>query len=348
MADMMNTLGNALQALRPFVQATVTAEGHIVGLMREDFERARSAAEKLTAIQAARGADEPVAADRGCQELGYRPVFEHPSVEAAAAMGRTGGHPTEGERLAFEAWMAGHNWSVIGDWNGQTYVLPTVLRETGGVHSPEVMLTRQLWAAWRDRAALGVAGVKDPASNHGEMRETIGSLSDADAVAIAHESGFAGRSWSMGPEELAHVLNVAANGGRPAASLSASHHRTEERDPASIRPGDQTYEGDGAALIGGTFSLEPGDQRLLNVLVTALGPSHPAINDLVALIMRSNAHKRSGRGEPAEMMELTEAQLASACMSFRHDFGLRGAAERTRIMLDAKGWHKALQREYQR
>lgn len=29
-----------------------------------------------------------------------------------------------------------------------------------------------------------------------------------DAIALAHAAGFVGTSWVMGPEELAHVLNV--------------------------------------------------------------------------------------------------------------------------------------------
>jgi hypothetical protein len=34
--------------------------------------------------------------------------------------------------------------------------------------------------------------------------------SDSQAVDLAHRSGFAGTSWVMGPEELAHTLNLAA------------------------------------------------------------------------------------------------------------------------------------------
>lgn len=32
--------------------------------------------------------------------------------------------------------------------------------------------------------------------------------SEAEAVALAHRSGFAGTCWTMGPEELAHTLNL--------------------------------------------------------------------------------------------------------------------------------------------
>jgi hypothetical protein len=34
--------------------------------------------------------------------------------------------------------------------------------------------------------------------------------SEAEAVAVAHRAGFAGTHWSVGPEELAHLLNMVA------------------------------------------------------------------------------------------------------------------------------------------
>jgi hypothetical protein len=44
---------------------------------------------------------------------------EPPTPEAAAAMGAHGGPPSEAERLAFEAWMRGHSWSVAGVWSDE-------------------------------------------------------------------------------------------------------------------------------------------------------------------------------------------------------------------------------------
>lgn len=66
-------------------------------------------------------------------------------------MGAKGAEPTETERLLFEAWMKGHCWMVHGDWDGKTYVHAT---ERNGEVNYHTMHTRQLWAAWRDRAAL--------------------------------------------------------------------------------------------------------------------------------------------------------------------------------------------------
>lgn len=74
-----------------------------------------------------------------------------PSIEAAIAMGATGGPVVEAERLAFEAWMRGHCWALCATWDGKTYRSDS---EQGGWINPHAMRTRELWAAWRDRAAL--------------------------------------------------------------------------------------------------------------------------------------------------------------------------------------------------
>lgn len=101
-------------------------------------------------------------------------VHELTTEDAAYQMGATGADPSEHERLLFEAWMRGHCWSVCGEWNGKTYVAAN----EGGKHvDHSAMLTRQLWAAWRDRAAL--AGKKAA-----EQLDTI-KLSRADAEVIA-------------------------------------------------------------------------------------------------------------------------------------------------------------------
>lgn len=80
------------------------------------------------------------------------PVQEPVTVEASEKMGATGAAPTESERQLFEAWMRGHCWAISGVWDGKTYVDSA---ETGGYINPLTMHVRCLWAAWRDRAALG-------------------------------------------------------------------------------------------------------------------------------------------------------------------------------------------------
>ena len=86
------------------------------------------------------------------QAMDYaQPAPSVPTVAAAAAMGAKGGHALEGERLAFEAWVRGHGWSLCARWNGEGYVGDL---EQGGAVCPQAMRTRMMWAAWRDRAAL--------------------------------------------------------------------------------------------------------------------------------------------------------------------------------------------------
>ena len=72
----------------------------------------------------------------------------------AHRLGATGAEPTEEERLLFEAWMRGHCWALCATWNGKQYVSDA---EQGGCVDPRAMNTRQLFAAWRDRAALQAA-----------------------------------------------------------------------------------------------------------------------------------------------------------------------------------------------
>lgn len=87
--------------------------------------------------------------------LALRPQSESaaPTVEAAREMGAKGGPVVEAERLAFEAWMAGHCWAVSPTWNGKTYD-DSEEDKKRKLLGPLARTTRMLWAAWRDRAAL--------------------------------------------------------------------------------------------------------------------------------------------------------------------------------------------------
>ena len=74
-----------------------------------------------------------------------------PLQKAAYDIGAKGSEPTENERLAFEAWMRGHCWKVVGDWDGKQYKHDC---EDGEFVHGGAMNTRRLWAAWRDRGAV--------------------------------------------------------------------------------------------------------------------------------------------------------------------------------------------------
>ena len=93
-----------------------------------------------------------------------------PSIESARKMGEEGGPAVEAERLAFEAWMDGHCWPLGATWNGRGYVGNA---ERGDYVDQWAMRTRELWAAWRDRAALARH------ADSGDDTATIGHLQDA-------------------------------------------------------------------------------------------------------------------------------------------------------------------------
>jgi hypothetical protein len=111
--------------------------------------------------QVARGVGRPAperASECGLTECQGKPECarcEHMRLDGAPReadakwIGATGGPAHEGERLAFEAWMAGHCWALGATWNGSGYI-----SDCGSYVCPQAMQTRRLWAAWRDRAAL--------------------------------------------------------------------------------------------------------------------------------------------------------------------------------------------------
>lgn len=88
-----------------------------------------------------------------------QPAPSVPSVEAAEAMGEKGGPVVEAERIAFEAWMRGHCWNLCAEWTGTQYLSAF---EKDGMVDTRAMRTREIWAAWRDRAALAAAPEAKP------------------------------------------------------------------------------------------------------------------------------------------------------------------------------------------
>jgi hypothetical protein len=121
--------------------------------------------------------------------------------DAAFAIGQTGGPPSEAERLAFEAWMRGHSWLVAGKWNGTTYADPQ--ERYSSVDVP-AMQTRMLWAAWRDRAALGYSAIEPV-----PVSERLPGPTDEELWDLYQDLG---RDFS--PTEFART--VLARWGRPA------------------------------------------------------------------------------------------------------------------------------------
>ena len=116
-------------------------------MMTERNETAQPA--PLGQVERVVGRLEPERADDGA-----------PSVDEARRMGEQGSEAVEGERLAFEAWMAGHCWALCATWTGKGYIGKGESVSEGRYVCRDAMATRRMWAAWRDRAAL--ARLKTP------------------------------------------------------------------------------------------------------------------------------------------------------------------------------------------
>lgn len=110
--------------------------------------------------------------------------------EQAHAIGAKGAPPNEEERLLFEAWMRGHCWALSATWDGRGYRSDA---EQGGDVSPPAMRTRQLWAAWRDRAALGATSppIENPSTREAGWKQ---------AVMLAY-----GHLWHVNNEPMAPI-----------------------------------------------------------------------------------------------------------------------------------------------
>lgn len=91
--------------------------------------------------------------ERDALQAKWNESFLTPDVDSAHDLGAKGARPTESERLLFEAWMRGHCWAIVGTWNGREYDDRPEHREAK-VLDPLAMQNRQLFAAWRDSAAL--------------------------------------------------------------------------------------------------------------------------------------------------------------------------------------------------
>lgn len=136
---------------------------------------------------------------------------EAPSVEAAREMGAKGAPAVEAERLAFEAWMAGHCWALSATWDGKQYKSDA---EAGGDLDPRAMATRRLWAAWRDRAALTSQPMSREGMNEGVEGPATGLMHVIEGYAKATRAGDRGACMALrqvlqeGTEQMADARGI--------------------------------------------------------------------------------------------------------------------------------------------
>lgn len=140
-----------------------------------------------------------------------------PLQQAAYDIGAKGSDPTEEERLAFESWMRGHCWAVIGDWDGKQYKHGC---EDGEFIHGGAMGTRRLWAAWRDRGA--VARVL---AEQAQAVEPIGYIRHADKTFWPHPecAVYASVSPSLAPVYAHPAPPLAGERAELIADLRLNH-----------------------------------------------------------------------------------------------------------------------------
>lgn len=173
-----------------------------------------------------------------------------PDERAAYEMGAKGAEPTEHERILFEEWMRGHCWKVVGTWDGKTYRGDA---ERGLFIDPHAMRTRQLWAVWRDRAALAAT----PALPTTEDSSAGNQPTDADIVALFGDTKFSSitavrealRRWgtkekvqaepvAFSDEDMTQLITVKESLKRIASGMTVTS--SDRMFDSSIRPRKMT------------------------------------------------------------------------------------------------------------
>ena len=124
----------------------------------------------------------------------------------AHRLGATGAEPTEEERLLFEQWMRGHCWALCATWNGKQYVSDA---EQGGCVDPRAMNTRQLFAAWRDRAALAAYASQQAEPSSGSSAAAPGLCSGSSEPSDARVEAAAKALLARRELKLEHLTDKA-------------------------------------------------------------------------------------------------------------------------------------------
>lgn len=157
-----------------------------------------------------------------------------PTIDQARRLGEKGSPARESERLLFEAWMRGHCWAIGGAWNGKQYKASD---EDGSRVNQQAMLTRMLWAAWRDRGTLAddqlraygdkrareavealqhiPQSVIDKAWNDywGDVAEARKTENSVLAAHIGHETWYSWDAWVYAVRHAAAMLAAAPTTG---------------------------------------------------------------------------------------------------------------------------------------
>ena len=146
---------------------------------------------------------------------------EAPSVEAARKMGETGGPAVEADRLAFEAWMSGRCLELRGKWDGRGYVNDS---EKNGFFSTSAFHTRQLWAAWRDRAALANERVEQLLQGCNLLADVLRDAYEVIKTIEGENSDEVERLW-----DLRMIIEAALSGYQKDRIAKSTKQKAEDR-----------------------------------------------------------------------------------------------------------------------
>ncbi len=113
----------------------------------------------------------------------------------------------------------------------------------------------------------------------------------------------------------------------------------------SLRQGVEAHE---AAIVALRTALaEPQPEPVAWCNASAFEAIQNGAESCIAIRHKSLGFSLPLYAVPPQRLPLTDAQLASACVSYRHDFGLLSEEERKRIMFQAREWERAINKEYE-
>jgi hypothetical protein len=145
-------------------------------------------------------------------------------------------------------------------------------------------------------------------------------------------------------------------GHRAGYALALTERRTDDCTFETDTPDEHTHIEEVRALLRGDTGLKEQakpprqagqeislgalmrEQRQSRIVAGAYPDGNPNAGAMMAQTPQAGPQR-----EP-----LSDGQLASVCLSYRHDFGLLNKDEQARLMLEARDWERAFRKEWQR
>lgn len=233
----------ALEILREDMRAMVDFHTHPdTGVIPPDEPEARAAFDRycaaingLEALAATPAADQPAKCHCGDRAADQCPGEWEPGCDLGANEAHVRVAPPEAEAALAAALARPAAQAVVPDWRLHVEQRMHEWRQRHMNRSGDRLalsdfmgeddmddLIDYVCDQWAEPALAASAPVAPPV-------QAVAPWSEADVVALAHRAGFAGTCWTMGPEELVHLLNLAA---APAVAPPAVQPLNDEQHDA--------------------------------------------------------------------------------------------------------------------